>query len=375
MIYFDNAATTKPNPEVLDTFTKVYENFWANPHSLHKIGERAEQLLEQARAQVTSLLDGTGYRAIFTSGATESNNLAIKGVAEMFRSRGTHIITTNSEHPSVDEVVTWLEETQGFRITRLPVGSDGSVTLQQVEDALTDDTVLVSIMFVNNESGAINPIEEIANLLKNHRALFHVDGVQGIGKLPFSLKKSPVDFLSLSAHKFHGLKGSGVLILPERQKIAEQTIGGGQEFGLRSGTADVPRAAAFAKALRLSLENISESEPNVRKLHALLRSELEQFPGVEINSPVNGSPYILNVSVSGIRPETILHGLVKEEVFISTVSACSSKKTERSEIIYALTGDEQRAESSIRISLSSQSTTAEVKEFLSIFTTTVNTLR
>lgn len=374
MIYLDNAATTPPNPAVLETYTKVYENFWANPHSLHRIGERAEQLLEQARAQVTELLEGEGYRALFTSGATESNNLAIKGIAEMHRGRGNHLITTNSEHPSVDNVMSWLE-TQGYDITRLPVGSDGTVSADQVKEALTEKTILVSVMFVNNESGAVNPISEIAELLKGHRTLFHVDGVQGIGKLPFSLKDTPVDLLSLSAHKFNGLKGSGVLILRERQAISPQIIGGGQEFDLRSGTGDVPRAAAFAKALRLSLENLNENLHRAEKQNELLRRELSALPGVICNSPESASPYILNLSVQGIRPETILHGLAKHEIYISTVSACSSKKAELSPVILALTGDENRAASSIRISLSHDTSDENIAAFLSIFPETIKNLR
>lgn len=374
MIYLDNAATTKPHPEVLDTYNKVNESFWANPHSLHKIGERAEQLLEQARTQVTTLLDGEEYRAIFTSGATESNNLALKGIAELHKARGRHIITTNSEHPSVDNVANWLEE-QGYEITKLSVNSDGTVTAEQVEKALREDTILVSTMMVNNESGAINPITEIAQIMKNHRALYHVDAVQGVGKLPFSLKETPVDLLSLSAHKFFGLKGSGVLIMKERQAVAPQIIGGGQEFDIRSGTADVPRAAAFAKALRLAIESLDDKVEAVTKLNTKLREGLSKLTGVEFNSPKNGSPYILNCSVSGIRPETILHGLVKEEIYISTVSACSSKKVEMSPIIYAMTQDEKRASSSIRISLSSNNTPEEIDRFLLVFTNTLDTLR
>ncbi len=374
MIYLDNAATTQPEPAVLDTFNKVNETFWANPHSLHKIGERAEQLLEQARSQVAEILGGSDYRAIFTSGATESNNLVIRGIAEFHKARGNHFVTTNSEHPSVENVLTYLES-HGASVTRIPVGTDGTVTVDQVRDSITDKTVLVSIMMVNNESGAINPIREIANMMKSQRALFHVDAVQGIGKLPFSLKDSPVDFLSLSAHKFHGLKGSGVLVMHERQRLVSQMIGGGQEFDLRSGTADVPRAAAFAKALRLATENLPAKLTEVTRLNGILRASLIQFEGVVINSPENGSPYICNCSVEGIRPETVLHGLVQQDIFISTVSACSSKKTELSPIILALTKDESRAAHSVRISLSHRTTEQEIRRFLEVFESTIRTLR
>jgi len=374
MIYLDSAATTPPNSEVLDTYIKVNESFWANPHSLHKIGERAEQLLEQARTQVTQLLDGEGYRAIFTSGATESSNLAIKGTAQLLNARGKHIIITNSEHPSVSETANWLE-TQGFTITRLPVNEYGVITVDQVEEALTDETLLVSTIWVNNESGAVTPINEIGTLLKEHRALYHIDAVQGVGKLPFSLNETNADLISLSAHKFNGLKGSGVLIHRELNPFGPLFHGGGQEFNLRSGTADVPRAAAFAKALRLALADKDDTYQKVLQLNTLLRDSIKAVPGVILNSPETASPYILNCSVEGVRPETILHGLVQEEIYISTVSACSSKKTERSEVIFAMTNDDDRARSSIRISLSSATTEEEINRFISTFTTTITNLR
>jgi cysteine desulfurase len=374
MIYLDNAATTPPDGSVVETFNEVCQSFWANPHSLHLPGERAEQLLEQARAQVVDLLDGRGYRAIFTSGATESNNLALKGVFEQHQARGNHIISTNSEHPSVENVLRWLES-QGAFVTRLAVGSEGTVTPTQVQEALTEGTILVSTLFVNNESGAVNPIAEIAAVLASHRALYHIDGVQGIGKLPFSLRTAPVDFLSLSAHKFFGLKGSGALVLRERQMIAPQSLGGGQEFGLRSGTADVPRAAAFAKALRLAVDDVEASLECARRLNGMLRDALASFSGLVCNSPSSASPYILNYSVSGVKPETLLQGLAAEEIYISTVSACSSKKAELSPVILALTGDEDRARNSIRISISKRTTPSDIERFLGVLGVALDSLR
>ncbi|NQU41369.1 MAG: cysteine desulfurase [Lentisphaerae bacterium] len=373
MIYLDNAATTPPDPAVLETFNKVYATFWANPHSLHRPGEQAEQLLEQARAQVTELLGGSGYRTLFTSGATESNNLAIKGVVEQYRARGNHLITTNSEHPSVEKVMQWLEGA-GCVVTRLPVGPDGAVTPGQVEAALTHQTILVSTMWVNNETGAVNPISAIAGCLSAHQALYHVDGAQGIGKLPFSLAETPVDFLSFSAHKFFGLKGSGALILRERQQLPPQLLGGGQEFGLRSGTADVPRAAACAKALRLSFDGLAPKLANAGVLNDLLRKGLAGLPQIVINSPQTASPYILNGSVSGIKSETILHGLVGEAIYISTASACASKGTEPSPVILALTGDKERARNTIRISLSHLTTREDIEQFLDALARIMNKL-
>ena len=374
MIYFDNAATTQPDQSVLDTYIKVNESFWANPHSLHRIGERAEQLLEQSRSQIISLLADDNYKAIFTSGASESNNLALKGIAELYQKRGKHIITTNVEHPSVAETVNYLEDV-GYEITRLPVDKDGIVTVEQVKKALRDDTIIVSVMFVNNESGAINPIKEIGNLLKEKKTLFHVDAVQAIGKIPFTMDTYFIDMLSLSAHKFFGLKGSGVLILPKRQELIPLIHGGGQEGNLRSGTGDVARAASTAKALRLSLEEIDRKTEKITKLNHHLRENIVKIDGVTINSSSYASPYILNCSVDGVKPETILHSLAKRNIYISTVSACSSKKSEPSKVILAMTDDIDRASKTIRLSLSHKTTKGEIDQFITIFREVLEELR
>ncbi len=374
MIYLDNAATTQPHPDVLETFQQVYSQFWANPHSLHRPGERAEQLLEQARKQLCSLLGATQHNAIFTSGATEAINLAIKSTRELYQARGNHIITTNTEHPATQASLAWLAK-QGAAITELPVGADGTVAPQQVEAALTSRTILVTLIHVNNESGAINPIADIARAIHPHQALLHVDAVQTIGKIPFSLADCPVDMLSLSAHKFGGLKGSGALLLRSSLPLPPQLHGGGQEHGMRSGTADVPRAAALAKALRLAIEAQEASALRIASLTQTIQSTLAAIPGVQINSPAAGSPYITNASVEGIRPETLLHGLSEKGIYISTVSACSSKQAEPSHVILAMTGDATRARQAIRVSLAQNTTSADVETFLSTFTQLVDQLR
>jgi cysteine desulfurase len=341
---------------------------------MHRPGERAEQLLEQAREQVAEIIGGKAYRAVFTSGATESNNLAIKGAAEQYQQRGMHIITTNSEHPSVENVMCYLEG-KGFSVTRLPVTESGAVTASQVQDALTDDTILVSTIFVNNESGSITPVAEIAGVLQLHRAFYHVDGVQGVGKIPFSNVEQLPDFISLSAHKFFGLKGSGALIMRRNLSLATQLQGGGQEFGLRSGTADVPRAASFAKALRLAVEGLDDKFAHVQKLNSFIRKQMDAIPAVICNSPEDASPYILNFSISGVRPETVLHALSKQAIYISTVSACSSKKAQFSQVILALTGDKERAANTIRISMSHRTTMEDVEKFAEEFKIAINKLR
>ncbi|MGM0444222.1 MAG: cysteine desulfurase family protein [Fibrobacterota bacterium] len=375
MLYFDTAATTRPRKEVLETYTAVNRSFWANPHSLHHQGERAEQLLEQARMQVTELVGGTDtHRTVFTSGATESSNTVIKGVASRFDRRGRHMISSNSEHPATEECLRVLE-TRGWEITRLPVDDAGRISAAQVAAALRPDTVLVTLIWVNNESGAITPIHEISSVVQRHQAFFHVDAVQGIGKFPFSLQEYPVDFLSLSAHKFGGLKGSGALILPERTPLTPLIHGGGQEDGFRSGTADTPRAAALAKALRLACTEAEASLSRARTWSQLLRQGLDPHPQITINSDAHGSPYILNCSVTGVKPETLLHGLARQDICISTVSACSSGSTPRSEIIYAMTGDDRRARQALRISPGPAATEQEIRSFLDIFSTTLKTLK
>ncbi len=374
MIYFDNAATTAPDPAVLETFNKVYEGFWANPHALHGLGERAEQLLEQARAQVVELLGAEGSRVVFTSGATESNNLAIKGVAELHAARGKHLITTNSEHPSVGRVMSWLEG-RGYEVTRLPVGPEGSVSAAQVAEALRKDTILVSTIVVNNETGAINPVSEIGAVLREHSALYHVDAVQAVGKLPFDMGAVGADLVSLSAHKFYGMKGSGVLVLPERLPLPPQLLGGAQEFDLRSGTADVPSAAALAKALRLVVERREEAARHVVELHERLRTGVAELADVIVNSPHTGSPYILNLSIGGVRPESLVHGLSEQGIYVSTASACSSKDGAPSAAIMALCGDEERARHAVRLSLSHLSSAAECATCLNHLETALKTLR
>jgi cysteine desulfurase len=367
LIYFDNAATTKPYSSVLETFQMANEKFWANPHSLHKQGERAEQLLEQARTQLSTLLDASTYTPIFTSGATESNNLAIRGVCDAYSQRGKYIITSSVEHPSVRVLCQYLQ-TVGYEVTFLPVNSSGSVELDSLKKALRDDTILVAIMTVNNETGAINDVEKLAKFTKlNSRAHFLVDAVQAVGKIPLTLKDSSIDFLSISAHKFGGIKGSGALLIKNGINLQAQLIGGGQEGEVRSGTADTARAASIAKALRISLENKEEKYRAIKLLNKKLKKALLKDDKIIINSTENGSPYILNFSVLGVKPETLLHALSGKEIYISTVSACSSKKSEESIPVFEMTKDMNRALSTIRVSFSSSSTELEVDEFIDAF--------
>ena len=358
MIYFDNAATTPVSEEVLSSFDKVVTKYFANPASNHKLGQISADLEKKAREQIAKLFLVEDNEVIFTSGATESNNLAIKGAAFRYKNRGNHIITTNVEHPSVLNAFALLEEQFGFRVTYLPVSSEGTVSVKQVEEALQDDTFLVSIMSVNNEIGSINDVEAIAKMLKKYpKILFHVDATQSIGKIDISLKN--IDLLSMSAHKINGFKGSGILIKKKNIELVPLLSGGGQEQNIRSGTNNFPYEVCISKALRIALQN---------------REKLSSIEGVSINSLLNGSPYILNFSINK-KASVITEGLSNEEIYVSTKSACSSKHSPYSYVIKALGKSEQEATNSIRMSFSYQNTKQEIDIFCQKLENLLNTIK
>ncbi|WKA56129.1 cysteine desulfurase family protein [Planococcus shixiaomingii] len=357
MIYLDNSATTKPKKEVLDSFVKANEQFYANPASLHQMGNAAEDLLEKARAQIAELLHMK--QVVFTSGGTESNNLAIFGTAYAYQHRGKHIITAVTEHPSVLNSLNVLEE-QGYEITRLPVDSWGRISMEELKNSLRNDTILVSLMHVNNEIGIIHPIAEIARLLKGTQTFFHVDGVQSIGKVAFDQTAMP-DLLTMSAHKIHGLKGSGVLAFNQVELKAVQ-FGGGQESGLRSGTVSVPHAAALAKALRLA-----EKNPRHEGWNEELRRFFERYPNVRVVSPETGAPHILSIAVKGIKGEVLVSALQKESIIVSTSSACSSKSKEASHVIEAIRLPHNYKDGVIRISFGAFTTEQDIRDFKKAF--------
>ncbi|TWT08898.1 cysteine desulfurase family protein [Planomicrobium sp. CPCC 101079] len=357
MIYLDNSATTKPKKEILDAFVKANEQFYANPASLHQMGNAAEDLLEKARAQIAGLLNMK--HVVFTSGGTESNNLAIFGTAHAYQSRGKHIITAETEHPSVLNSLKVLEE-QGFEITRLPVDRFGRLSLNELKNALRSDTILVSLMHVNNEIGTTHPIADIARLLKNTRTFFHVDGVQSIGKLSFDQTAMP-DLLTMSAHKIHGLKGSGVLAFNDVE-LKAILAGGGQEAGLRSGTVSVPHAAALAKALRLA-----EANPAHKKWNNDLREFFWSYPNIMVVSPEDGAPHILSVAAKGIKGEILVSGMQKEGIIVSTSSACSSKSREASHVIEAIGVPRDYKDGVIRISFGAFTTQQDIRHFKKAF--------
>lgn len=361
MIYFDNSATTKPYQEVLDSFVKVSSSYFGNPSSLNGLGSQAEKLLTQARSQVADLLNVKTKEVFFTSGGTESNNFAIKGIAFRQKNQGRHIITSSIEHPSVSKTMEQLEE-NGFEVSYLPVNKHGRVQIEDVENAIRNDTILISIMHVNNEIGTIQPVKEIGIMLKKKypHIVFHVDAVQSIGKIPMKLYEFGVDLCSVSAHKFHGLKGIGALFIREGIILAPLLSGGEQEGSMRSGTENVAGAVGMSKALRMTIERREASPEKMEKIHKILRDGLTEMDDIQIHTPdKNASFHILNFSILGIKSEVFIHALEQEEIYVSTTSACSSKRKSPSKTLLAMGVPRSSAESAIRISLSYDNTEEE----------------
>lgn len=375
MIYLDYSATTPPYEEVLETVMKVSRLFFANPSSLHRLGAEAERLLSECRRQAALLLNVNAEEIIFTSGGSEGNNLAIKGTAERFQSRGKHIITTQVEHPSVLNTCRQLEQS-GYIVTYLPVDGKGKIKLNDLRHAIRKDTILVSIIHVNNETGAVQPVKEIGNLLKEYpRLFFHVDHVQGIGKVPIDFKQCGIDLCTLSGHKFHGPKGTGLLYCRNGIELTPLINGGGQENGKRSGTENLAGVAGMVKALRITLENGRVKREMIKNTFTRLRNCVSNLSGITIHTPQkDAAPHILNVSLHGVLAEVLIHALEKEEIYISTKSACSSKQSEPSKVLTAMGVSDKEALEAVRISLSFDTTTDEIDKFCRVLETTKNQL-
>lgn len=376
MIYFDNSATTKPYREVIETYAKVANDYFGNPSSIHTLGSEAEKLLSQSRVLTASLLGVRATEIIYTSSGTEGNNLAIKGVALQHQSRGKHIITSAIEHPSVIEACNQLGSL-GFRVTYLPVDQTGRVNLEQLEKAICADTILVSIVHVNNELGSIQPIKEIGQLLKKYpKILFHTDHVQGIGKVPLYMKEYGIDLCTMSGHKFHALRGTGILYVRDGIRIAPLLSGGGQEMNRRSGTENTAGIVAMTKALRLNLDEAKQRMASLHELKEQLIIGLNNIEGIIVNTLMEYSaPHIINFSILKIKPEVIIHSLSKHNIYVSTRSACSSKLAQASKILLAAGFGEERAKSAIRVSLSFENTLEEVNIFLDVLSKEVRKLQ
>lgn len=367
MIYLDNCATTKPYDEVLKTFVEVNNNYYGNPASINKYGKTVNKLLNAARIQVADILGVESDTVYFTSCATESNNIALLGSVEHKKDFGNRIIVSKIEHPSVLETFRELER-RGFILDYVNVDENGFINLEHLKSLLTKETILVSVMHVNNIFGAIQPIDKIIELLKDYPKIhFHVDGVQGVLKEKLDLTK--VDSYSISAHKFHGLKGVGVLYLKSRRTAHNITFGGGQENGLRSGTVNVPGAVSLAKALRLSQERVNDIKKKHYEYKKLIVDELSSLEHVVINSPLQNDfvDSIINISLPKIKGEAIINALNEREIMISTTSACSSRTFHLNEALYARGLSRENIEGSIRVSFSYETKLEEVKKFIEVF--------
>ena len=367
MIYLDNCATTKPYKEVLETFVEVNNNYYGNPASINKFGKTTNKLLDAARKQVADILKVEKETIYFTSCATESNNIAIIGSVEHKKDFGKRIIVSKIEHPSVLETYRELER-RGFILDYLNVDSNGLIDLNHLKSLLTKETILLSVMHVNNVYGGVQPIKEIVELLKEYpKVHFHVDGVQGVLKKEINL--SDIDSYSISAHKFHGIKGVGVLYLKSRRTVHNITFGGGQENGLRSGTVNVAGAVSLAKALRLSYERTPDVLKKHREFKKLIINELDSINHVVINSPLDDNyvDSIINISLPKIKGEAIVNSLNERGIMVSTTSACSSKTFHLNEALYARGLSKENIEGSIRVSFSYKTKLEEIKTFVKMF--------
>ena len=371
MIYLDYQATTPPNKDVLKTYIKVCTDYPGNSNSLHKLGIQSKELEDYSTNKIKKILNLKNKEIIYTSGATESNNQAIKGIAEKYKNRGTHIITTLLEHSSITETMNYLSD-NGFIIDYVKITDEGLVDLEDLKRLLTNNTILVSICAVDSELGLIQPIEEIGNILKDYpKCFFHVDCTQAIGKININFDN--IDLASISAHKIYGLKGIGLLIKNENISINNLIHGGKSTTIYRSGTPPLPLIVSTMKALDLIIPNIKDNYKYVEKLNNKIIEKLKTYKDIHINSTSNSIPHTINISLPNIKPETFIHAMDEYDIYISTKSACSKANT-MSNSVYAVTKDRELALHSIRISLSYLTTESEVEEFLNTFEICYNKL-
>lgn len=370
MIYFDNSATTKVAPAVLETYNTVSQKIWGNPSSLHNFGENAWNLLEQARQQIAKLFGVKPSEIIFTSGGSEGDNWVIKGTALAKHRFGKHIITTSVEHAAVKNAMHQLEDL-GFEVTYLPVDKEGRINPDDVKKALRPDTILVSIMAVNNEIGTIQPIKEVGEILKDYPNVHYmVDAVQAIGKgLDQLVFSDRVDFATFSGHKFHAPRGTGFVYVKSGRKLAPLIAGGGQERTLRSGTENTPGDVAMARAVRLVKEGETEAVKREQAIKERIYDHLAQFDHVKLISGRDQgfASHVLCFAIVGVRGETIVHAFEDQGIYISTTSACSSKKHSEAGTLAAMKVPENEATSAVRISLGDQNTLAEADQFNQVF--------
>lgn len=371
-IYLDNSATTQVCPQAIEKAVELMGHGYGNPSSLHAMGFAAEQELTSARRKIAAILQAKPEEIVFTSGGTESNNIAIFGAAAARKRQGNHIITTAIEHPSVLGCMEELEK-QGFTVTYLPPDSQGRIAPEQIAQAIREDTILISLMLVNNEVGTILPVAEAAKLIARNRipALLHVDAVQGFGKLPIHPKRMGINLLSMSGHKLHAPKGVGALYVGQGVRILPHTFGGGQEKKLRPGTQPLPLIGAFGRAAEM-LPPPAQTLTEIQKLSDACREQLLKIPGVTVHSPPDALPYVLSFSTNSVRSETMLHFLSEKGIFVSSGSACAKGKT--SHVLTAMNLPRAALLTSLRVSFSRFTTPAEVDTFLSVLQDGIQTL-
>lgn len=376
MIYMDHSATSPVDPEVFEAMKPYFTEGFGNASTLYKLGRDAKMAMETARKQVASLINAEPKEIIFTSGGTESDNIAIKGTVYRLKNKGNHIITSNIEHPAVTETCKYLEK-NGFEVTYVPVDKEGLVHPEDVEKAITDKTVLITIMHANNEIGTIQPVAEIGKIAREHGIYFHTDAVQSVGKIPVDVKAMNVDMLSLSSHKLYGPKGIGALYIKKGVRLEPIIHGGGHERGLRPGTENVPAIVGLGKACEISEKNLDKDMEHLKKLRdKLIDSVLEQNEEAYLNGHrTQRLPGNVNFRFTGIEGESLILHLDSKGIAASTGSACSSIKLEPSAVLMAIGLKEVEAHGSLRLSLGRENTEEDINYTIKAIKEVVDTLR
>lgn len=370
MIYLDNSATTMVDDRVLETFNKVCKNYPGNSNSLHSLGIKSKELEDYATEKISNLLGVKPSEIIYTSGASESNNTVLKGVASKYKNRGNHIITTPLEHSSILETCKYLES-KGFIIDYVKIKDNGLIDIEDLERLLTDNTILVSVAYVDSELGIRQDIDTIGKIVKKYpKCYFHVDATQAIGKI--KVDPTNIDFISMSAHKIFGLKGIGLLIKKDNIVIDNLIHGGKSTTIYRSGTPALPLICSLMKALELIIPNIDKNYEYVSSLSRKIKDNLKKYDNIHINSTENSIPYIINFSVIGVKPETFIHAMEEEDIYLSTKSACSTSDVSLS--VDSIYHNREISMSSIRISLSYKNTEEEIDKFIKVFDKIYNKL-
>lgn len=363
-VYLDNSATTRCFEDVVEVMTKIMLQDYGNTSSMHLKGVESEHYIKEAKEILSKILKVSEKEILFTSGGTESDNLALIGAANAYHRMGKHLITTKIEHPAILQTMEYLEN-QGFQVTYLSVDENGQIDLSELERSITKETILVSIMHTNNEIGALEPLSQAGNLIKkkNPRTLFHVDAVQGFGKAVIQPKKMNIDMLSVSSHKIHGPKGVGFLYINEKVRLMPIIFGGGQQKGLRSGTENVPGIAGMALAAKKMYENLGEDIEKLYGLKLQFVEGLKEIPDCKVNgySDRRSAPHIVSVSFRGVRSEVLLHALEDRGVYVSAGSACASNKPQTSATLLAIGTEKDLLDSTIRFSFSVFTTEEEIE--------------